>query len=99
MEINNPAKEYDRTERKMKMWEWLEFFFTWILPFLFLILVCGHQYGAIFLIPMVIICLPGQIICKGKKDAKHEEMMKIWSKIGDIKSVPHNQDSEKKEYK
>lgn len=93
-EIKGLEEKYNRSERLMKLYKSLEFVFTWILPFLFLILVFGHQYGAIFLVPMVIICVPGRIICEGLKQEKHGKMLKIWSKIGDLERNEHDPENE-----
>jgi len=83
--IKDLEKLSDNLSSKIKTWKVFEFTFTWIVPLLFLILVFGHEYGALFLIPMAV-CLPAIKISETKVEDYRKKQRQCYSRIGDLES-------------
>lgn len=87
--VKDLEKLYGQIGLKISFWKFIKVTFTWFVPLFFLILVFGHEYGAFFLIPMVILGLPGLKISEIMVEKYQDKQRQCWSRLGDLeRSLP-----------
>ena len=86
--IKDLEKLYAQIGLKISLWKIIKVIFTWFVPLFFLILVFGHEYGALFLVPMVVLGVPGIKISEIMVEKYQNKQRQCWTKIGDLERSP-----------